>query len=157
MPRLEQRVVIHYFTPKNLSVAEIATELQNVYGTDSLKYSTVSKWRVHFQDGLADLFDLACSGKPSRSDLVALIQSLLQQFPFISCKILCRKLKIGKETCLHALQDDLYLKKFYLYHVPHSLESDQKRSRVELSRQLLQILEQDQQYEFEHILTGDES
>jgi hypothetical protein len=29
--------------------------------------------------------------------------------------------------------------------------------RIELSREFLQILEQDQQYEFEHILTGDES
>jgi hypothetical protein len=32
-----------------------------------------------------------------------------------------------------------------------------KASRVELSREFLQIIEQDQQYEFQHILTGDES
>jgi hypothetical protein len=80
----------------------------------------------------------------------------LQQFPFISCKVLCRKLKIGKATCLHVLRDDLHLEKFNLRHVPHSLEADQKRSRVEVSRELLQILEQDQQYAFEHISTGDE-
>jgi hypothetical protein len=55
------------------------------------------------------------------------------------------------------LHDDLYLKKINLGHVRHSLEADEKRSRIELSRELLQILEQDQQYEFEHILTGDES
>jgi hypothetical protein len=54
------------------------------------------------------------------------------------------------------LQDDLHLEKFNLRYVPHSLEANQKRSRVEFSRELLQIFEQDQQYEFEHILTGDE-
>jgi hypothetical protein len=43
MSRLEQRAVIRYLTLKNLSVAEIATELQTVYGTDVLKYLTVSK------------------------------------------------------------------------------------------------------------------
>jgi hypothetical protein len=43
MSRLEQRAVIHYLTRKNLGVAEIATELQNVSGTDALKYLTLSK------------------------------------------------------------------------------------------------------------------
>jgi hypothetical protein len=80
----------------------------------------------------------------------------MQQFPFISCKVLCRKLKISTATCLYVFPDDLHLEKFNLRDVPHSLEADQKRSRVELSREFLQILEQDQQYEFEHILTGNE-
>jgi IS30 family transposase len=30
MSRLEQRAMIHYLTLQNLSIAEIATELQNV-------------------------------------------------------------------------------------------------------------------------------
>jgi hypothetical protein len=55
------------------------------------------------------------------------------------------------------LHDDLHLETFNLCHVPHSLEADQKRLWVELSRELLQILEKDQQYEFEHRSTGDES
>jgi hypothetical protein len=55
------------------------------------------------------------------------------------------------------LHDDLHLEKFNLRYVRDSLECGQKRSRVELSRELIQILEQDQQYEFEHILTRDES
>jgi hypothetical protein len=142
---------------ENFSVAEIATELQTVYGTNALKYLTVSKWRMRFQDDSADLFDFAPSGRPSRSDLAALVQSLLQQFPFISCKVLCRKLKIGKAACLRMLHDDLHLEKFILHFVPHSLKADQKRSPVELSRELLQILEQNQRYEFEHILIADES
>jgi hypothetical protein len=40
MSKLEQRAVICYSALKNLSVAEIAIELQSVYGTDALKYST---------------------------------------------------------------------------------------------------------------------
>jgi hypothetical protein len=64
---------------------------------------------------------------------------------------------IGKATCLRVFHDDLHLEKFNLCYVPHSSEADQKWLRVELSRELLQILEQDQQYEFEHILTGDEN
>jgi hypothetical protein len=55
------------------------------------------------------------------------------------------------------LHDDLHLEKFSLRSVPHSLEADQKRSQVELFRELLQILEQDQQYEFEYRLPEDEN
>jgi transposase len=124
MSRREQHAVIHHLPLKNLNITEIAIELQSVYGTDALNYSTVSKWRLHFQDASDNLFDSARAGRPSRSDLAALIQLLLQQFPFISCKILCRKLKIGKATCLRVLHDDLHLTKFNLRYVPHSLEAD---------------------------------
>jgi hypothetical protein len=82
MSRLQQLAVIRDLILKDLSLTEIATELQSVYDTDALKYSTVSKWRLRFQDGSDDLFDLTCSRRPSRSDLAAPIQSLLQQFPF---------------------------------------------------------------------------
>jgi hypothetical protein len=125
MSRLGQRVVIRYLTLTNLSIAEIVIELQSVYGTDALKYLTVSKWRLRFQDSSDDLFDLASSGRPSRIDIPVPIQSLLQQFPFISCKVLCCKLKIGKEICLRVLHDDLHLEMFNL-RVPYSLEADQK-------------------------------
>jgi transposase len=75
MSRLALRVGIRYLTLKNVSIAEIAIELQRIYRTDSLKYSTISKWRLRFQDGSDDLFDLTCSGRPSRSDLAASSQS----------------------------------------------------------------------------------
>jgi transposase len=69
MSRLEQRAVIPYLTFKNISVAEIATEFQSVYGIDALPYLTVSKWKLFFQDGSDDVFDLTRSGRPSHSDL----------------------------------------------------------------------------------------
>jgi hypothetical protein len=157
MSRVEQRAMVCYLILKNLSMAEIATGLQTVYGTDALKYSTISKSNLRFQTGSDDLFDLVRSGRSSRSALAALMQLLLRQFSFLSCKVFFRKLKIGKATCLRVLHDDLHLEKFNLRAVPHSLEADQKWSRIELSRELLQILKQDQQYEFEHILTADKS
>jgi transposase len=111
MSRLERRAVIRYLTLKNLIVVEITTELQIMYGKDALKYSTVSKWRLRFQDSSDNLFDFARSGRPSRSDLAAPIQSLLQQFPFMSSKVSCCTLKIGKVTCSCVLHDDLHLEK----------------------------------------------
>jgi hypothetical protein len=42
--------MIRYLTLKNVSVAEIAPEFQSMHATDALKDSTVSKWRLRFQD-----------------------------------------------------------------------------------------------------------
>jgi hypothetical protein len=74
MSRFKKRAVIRYSTLENPSVAEIAIELHSVYGTDALKYLTVSKWRLCFQDGSDDLFDFAHSGRPSCSGPAAPIQ-----------------------------------------------------------------------------------
>jgi transposase len=78
MSRPKQRPAICYLTLKNLSVAKIATEFQSVYGIEALKYSTVSKWRLRFQDGSDELFDLTRSGSPSHSGRAAPIELLLQ-------------------------------------------------------------------------------
>jgi hypothetical protein len=121
MSRLEPPAVIRYLILKNLSVAEITTELQRVYDMDALKYSMVTKWRLRFQDLSDDPSDFARPERPSGNDLAVPIQSSLQQLRFISCKVLCRKLKIVKATCLRVLQDDLHLENFSLRYVPHSL------------------------------------
>jgi hypothetical protein len=54
MPRLEQRPVISDLTLKNLSVAEIATELHNVYGTNwfFFEYFHHSCWTANPDDVL---------------------------------------------------------------------------------------------------------
>jgi hypothetical protein len=146
MLRLERHAMIRYLTLKNLSVAEITIELQTFVWYECTEVFGGLKVENAFQDGSDNLYDLARSGRPSHSDLAAPIQSFLQQFPFISSKVLCCTLKIGKATCLRVLRDVLHVEKFNLRDVPHSLEADQTRSWVELSRVLLQIPEQVQQY-----------
>jgi hypothetical protein len=73
-------MVIYYLTLKNVSVAEMAIERQDVYGTDALQYATVSKWRLRFQDGSDGLLDLARSEMPSRSDFAVLFSHYYSNF-----------------------------------------------------------------------------
>jgi hypothetical protein len=131
-------------TLKNLSATESATKLQCVWHGCTERLDGL-KVEFRFQGGSNDLFGFAPSEKPPRSDLAAPLQSLLQKFPFISCKVLRDQPKISKATCLPVLHDDLHMEKFNLRSVLYSPEADQKRPRVDLSQELLQILEQDQQ------------
>jgi hypothetical protein len=55
------------------------------------------------------------------------------------------------------LHDELALQKFNLRWVPHTLDFAQKRNRVTFSRALLELLRREQENNFEHVVTGDES
>jgi hypothetical protein len=48
MSKVEQGAVTCYLAMKNLSVAEITAELQSMYNTHALKYSSISRWRGVF-------------------------------------------------------------------------------------------------------------
>jgi hypothetical protein len=154
---MEQRAVIRFFTLKGLKAKEIRTELESVNGREALARSTVKKWRKRVQEGRTDLINDRRPGRPVTHDPVEAIQSMFTERAFLSCKVLCRHLRIGKAICLRILHNDFGLTKFHLRWIPYILLEDQKTERVTCSRQLLATLEQQQPMDFEHIITGDES
>jgi histone-lysine N-methyltransferase SETMAR len=154
---MEQRAVIRFLTLKGMNSRQIFSELQSVYGDQALHLPTVFKWHARFRDGRTELGDDPRSGRPQKSDLAEAISVMLEERPFTSCKFLARHFRIAKSTCTKILRKDLGLHKFNLRWVPHTLDETQKRNRVTLCSQLLTIFQQDQQNNFERIITGDES
>ena len=154
---MEQRAVVRFFTLKRTKAKDIKTELDEVYGKEALSLSAVKKWRKRFADGRPSLDDDPRPGRPCRSDLANPIQSLLRERPFISCKVICKKLRIPKTTCLRVLHDELGLLKRHLRWVPHRLEDSQKALRVAFSHDILEVLRRTQENDFAMLLTGDEA
>jgi histone-lysine N-methyltransferase SETMAR len=128
-----------------------------VYDEDALAMPTIYKWHARFRDGRTELFDDPRSGRPRRSDLAEAISSMLEERPFLSCKLLARHFRIAKATCSRILREDLALQKFTLRWVPHRLHSTQKQNRVTFSSALLEVLRREQQNNFDLVITGDES
>jgi hypothetical protein len=139
---MEERAVIRFFTLKRLKAKEIGAELESGYGPEALALWTVKKWRKRFPEGRTDLIDDRRAGRPVTHDLAEAIQLMLAERPFLSCKVLCRHLRIGNATCLQILHNDFGLTKFHLRWIPYTLTEDQKSERVTYSRQLLATLEQ---------------
>jgi hypothetical protein len=54
---VEQRAVVRFLTLKWLKSGQIVTELEAIYGSDSLTVATVKKWSNGFRQGRTDLFD----------------------------------------------------------------------------------------------------
>jgi hypothetical protein len=110
---MEQTAVIRCFTLKGLKARAIPAELESVYGTDACKLSMVKKWRLRFLQGRTTLLDDPRSEQLLTQDLVEAVRSMLSGNPFISCRVLCRHLRIAKTTCLRILHDELGLQKFH--------------------------------------------
>jgi transposase len=65
--QLEQRINIKFLVKLSKSRPEICQMLQQAYGEDALKRSTVFKWVQHYQKGQKDSMDNKRSGRPSTS------------------------------------------------------------------------------------------
>jgi predicted GTPase len=154
---MEQRAVVRFLTFRGLKAKEIEMKLTNVYGDEALQISAVKKQRMRFLQGRTELgYDLQ-SRRPTNSDLTQVIAELIRESPFRSCKILCRHLKVSKETYFRFLHKKLGFKKFHLQSIPHQLIPNMKASRVSMSHQFLEILQHRQTTDFVNFLTEDES
>jgi hypothetical protein len=154
---MEERPVLGFLTLKGLNPQQIHSELESVSHEDAFAMLTICKWHTRFRDGRTELSDDPKSGGPRRSDLAEAISSMLEERPFLACKLLARHFRIAKATCLRILREDLALQQFSLRWVPQRLDSTQKQNRVTFSRALLEVLRREQQNNFDHVITGDES
>lgn len=154
---MEQRAVIHFFYLKKYKSERITKELQEVYGNNAYKQSTVKYWIHQFAIGRIDLNDAPRSGRPNDFSLSSLIQKLLDKDPYLSARQLAKMLNSNHHTIIHCLMDDLGLVWKHLRWVPHFLTKEIKKLRVERSKVLLSKLKECREENFSGILTGDES
>jgi hypothetical protein len=95
--------------------------------------------------------------KSRKSDFATGISAMLEERPFLLCKLVARHFRAAKTRCLRILREDLGLKKFHLRWIPRTIDAPQKWNRVTLSREFLAILLQEREKNFNDIMTGDQS
>jgi hypothetical protein len=90
-------------------------------------------------------------------DIDAEILEALRKFPFSSVRTIGDSLGIPASTVDSHLVERIGFKNYILRWVPHMLTVELREKRVQLSTQLLQLLESQQRIGFRDIVTGDES
>ena len=131
-------------------------ELVNVEGEQALSTSTIRRWIATFKDGEEEIKDKARSGRPREavtSEKIARVEDLVSNDPHTSIKELTNEVGISRERISYILHEELNLHKLCAKWVPHRLSEEHKRNRVELSKQLLKILDGG----YKNIITGDET
>jgi hypothetical protein len=99
-------------TLKGLKTKEIEMELTDVDGDEALHISAVKKWRKAFLQRKTEIGGGPRSRRSANSDLTQVIAELIREHPFLSCEILCRHLRVSKETCLRFFHEKFGLKSF---------------------------------------------
>jgi histone-lysine N-methyltransferase SETMAR len=156
MSREQQRYYIFVSWKNGREPAQIHNELVNAEGEQALSLSTVRRWIHAFEDGDESISDKACSGRPCEAvtpENIAKVDDLINDDPHISTSEIANQVGISRERIGHILHNELNLHKVCAKWVPHALSEDNKKKRVELSKELLGILDRG----YRNIITGDET
>jgi len=156
MSRENQRYFIFASWKNGRNATQIHEELVNVEGGQALSISTVRRWIATFTDGEEEIKDKARSGRPREavtSETIAKVEDLVSNDPHVSIKELANEVGIASERIFYILHNELSLHKLCAKWVPHRLSEENKLKRVEISKQLLKILDRG----YRNIITGDET
>ena len=156
MSRENQRYFIFASWKNGRNATQIHEELVNVEGEQALSISTIRRRIAMFKGGEEEIKDKARSGRPREavtSEKIARVEDLVSNDPHISTIQLANEVGISRERISYILHNELSLHKLCAKWVPHRLSEDHKRNRVEISKQLLKILDRG----YRNIITGDET
>jgi hypothetical protein len=87
------------------------------------------------------------------SENITKVDDLVSNDPHITTTELASQVGISRERITHILRNELDFHKVCAKWVPHKLSEDNKRLRVEVSKQLLETLKEG----YNNIITGDET
>jgi len=156
--RIELRAVVHFLFLKGLTNRAIYEEVNAVYGQGEqvVALSSVKYWTKAFKEGRTRMADESRPGRPRIPGLGERVKELLAEEQFLSQKKLAKALGVHQTTMHRVLTEDLGLVRVNFKWIPHSLNDTQKRERVELAGNLLDILESSRA-NWSNIITGDET
>jgi histone-lysine N-methyltransferase SETMAR len=152
----KQRFYIFVSWKNGRDATEIHNELVNAVGEQALSIPTIRRWIAKYKDGEIDFDDKPRSGRPREavtSEKISRIQELVANDPHITTRRLEEESGISHERIVHILHNELDLHKICAKWIPHKLSAEHKEKRVEISKQLLQVLDKG----YNNIITGDET
>ncbi|CAG8494058.1 12764_t:CDS:2, partial [Ambispora leptoticha] len=116
---------------------EIHNELVNAVREQVLSIVTIRRWIAKYKDGEIDFDDKPRSGRPRE-----VVQELVANDPHNITRRLEEEAGISHERIVHILHNELDLHKVCAKLIPHKLSAEHKEKRVEISKPLLEVLEQ---------------
>jgi transposase len=152
----KQRAVIEFLRLEGESGDNIHTRLVKVYGADAYSRASVYNWVAEIDRGRKSLKDLPRSGRTPLEGLTEQLEALLQDWPFHTTRTLADETKVSHET-VRSYLEKMGLKYYVLRWIPHHLNSEQKKKRVDLCSQMLIVLKHHQRKNWVHLVTGDQS
>jgi len=156
MSEESQRYYIFVSWKNGYEATKIHENLVNAEGEQALTLSTVRRWIAKFKGGETDIHDKLRSGRPRETVMpenIAKVSKLISNDPHITTRHLEAETGISQARIVYILNSELNMHKVCAKWVPYKLTADHKEKRIELSKQLLEVLEKG----YNNIITGDET
>ena len=153
---MEQRYFIKCLYLSGESPQQIIQKISDWFGDDALHRTQVYFWIVELKRGRQDLSDAPRSGRPRKDAIDLEINTILNLHPYATVRMIASIVSCSTSTTLNHLYAMGY-KNYHLRWVPHNLNETQKLKRLNMSKELVQILEKSKENGFADIITGDES
>lgn len=125
---------------KGMKGKNIYDELKNVLGECALSYDTVKNWVAEFKRGRTCVQDEAHPGRPksvTTPEMVVKVHDMVLADRRLKLSEIADTTGISKERIHHILREELNMKKSSARWVPRLLTHDQKRIRVQNSKECL--------------------
>ncbi|XP_076029840.1 protein GVQW3-like [Oratosquilla oratoria] len=160
MEKIEARRVIKFLDLKGYNAQQIHDETKAVYDDDCLSYDTVVRWKRNFQTGHMSLTDESRTGRSSLTDSAATVKKvkdLILEDRGVTIHVIMHETGLSYGSVWKIIHDELHMSKVSARWVPRLLTPLQRQTRRDLSRQMLTLLEQDEEDFFVRLATMDES
>lgn len=153
---MKQREYIFNLTKDGKSPGEIQDFLHEQFRKQSLSRTTVYKWAGQAKLGFSITNEREHPGPKPDEILCLRIQQILEEKPYSSLRSIGDELNETNVTIYRYMTK--YLHKVFKASkwVPHSLNLDQKKKRVEQSKALAEILIASKHESFRNVITGDQ-
>lgn len=160
MENLQNRAVIKYLWQKGLSTKEIHKDMIKTLGESAVSYSLVKKWVAEFKRGRDSINDDDIPGRPisvRNAETIAKVHDLIMADRRLSIRFIASEVGVSHTTVLAILKEDLAMRKLSARWVPKLLTVDQKRIRLNMSRDNLARFNADPEDFLYRFVTMDET
>src|SRR5690349_11280368 len=138
------------------SAGDIRRKLVVAAGDRALSLSAIYRRIEAYEHGQLSVKDEPRSGRPRDAVTpitIATVEHLVNEDRHITTRKLAENVGISRERVGYILHNELQMRKLCKKWIPHVLTEENKLRRVEVSKQLLRVLESG----FRNIITGDET
>ena len=152
-------VILHSFL-EGLSAGQAKAHLDIVYDEKAPSYTMIKKWYAAFRRGERSLSDAARAGRPKAAadeEHVEKVREKIIGDRRVTVRAMAKDLRISIGTVSTIVNRNLGARKLKKKRVPRELSKDQKRRRVEVSKQNLNLLRRNPRDFWRRLLTVDET
>lgn len=160
LQKIEHRSVMKFLTKENKSPKEIFERMQVVYGDQGPSYNQVKYWCKQFKWGRESVEDDPRPGRPSdatNEEMCRKVEKMVMEDRRLKVSQIAHEMGISEPSVLDILHNKLGMSKVSSRWVPRMLTAIQKETRMDLSRENLEVLNEDPDLFTARVVTGDET